>query len=364
MPAVHHFIMQAMPSPQPDKRPHVAIVGAGIAGCSLAYEFSKYDCAVTLIDARTVGAGASSVPLALLNPHRGRTARASELDKAGLKSMWELKKELESLGFDSGLHQTGVLRIASSERQAKLWKELEGAKWLGPCEIPNQYHAPFGGFLVEQGGYAEPRKLLNALVSVAKERGVRVLEHSPVEKIDTRQGTKDLEIFPSSLVSRSFASLHSPLSLVFLCPGSSKTFTANLDLEYHAGDVIALESNVALPYPIAGAIYGASHEGVVYMGGNHRDEEDDDEYHLQQLQKSSSWFIPALKDAKQISHWSGIRAKQENNEPLVKELEPNLYFFGALGGRGFLCAHHLAKQFAKDVANSEAKKFPLLDGRG
>ncbi len=336
---------------QADKRPSVAsvptiaIVGAGIAGCALAYELSKYECEITLIDAKQVGSGASGVPIALLNPHRGRTARATELDKAGLKSMWELKKELEILGLDSGLYQTGVLRIASSERQAKLWKKLDDVKWLEPSQIPEVYHAPFGGLLVEEGGYVKPEKLLNALVTVAKQRGLRVLEHHPVEKIESRQELRAFEIFPFSLSPF-------PFSLIFLCPGAAKTFTANLDLDYQAGDVIALQSDLALLHPIAGAIYGASHEGIVYMGGNHRDEDDEDIYHLEQLQKSSSWFIPTLKDVKRISNWSGVRAKQEDNEPLVREIEPNLYFFGALGGRGFLCAYYLAKQLVTQLAHN------------
>jgi glycine/D-amino acid oxidase-like deaminating enzyme len=335
---------------QVDKCPSIAVIGAGIAGCSLAYELSKYPCDVTLVDAKRIGSGASSVPLALLNPHRGRTARASELDKAGLAAMWELKAELEGLGFEPGLHQTGVLRIASSARQAKLWRGLEGVRWLESSQIPAVYHAPFGGFLVERGGYVEPRKLLNALVSVAKERGVSVVEHCTVERIDKEtRGQGDTESGPFSLSP----CLPFPLSAVILCPGASKTFTANLGLEYQAGDVIGLESDATLPYPIAGAIYGSSLEGVVYMGGNHRDEDDDDVYHLEQLQKSSSWFIPALKDAKRISNWSGVRAKQENNEPIVRELEPSLWFFGALGGRGFLCAYHLAKQFAEKLIDSK-----------
>jgi glycine/D-amino acid oxidase-like deaminating enzyme len=338
---------------QADKRPSVAIIGAGIAGCALAYELSKYDCDVTLIDAKEVGSGASSVPLALLNPHRGRTARASELDKAGLKSMWELKAELESLRFDSGMHQTGILRITSSERQAKLWRKLDDVKWLGPSQVPETYHAPFGALLVEDGGYVEPSKLLNALVSVAKQRGVRVLEQHTVERIEGEKGSRgerEILIFPPCSPAPLL-----PFALVFLCSGASKTFTANLQLEYNAGDVIGLESDVALPHPIAGAIYGSSHGGVVYMGGNHRDEDDEDVYHLEQLQKSSSWFIPALKDAKRVLNWSGVRAKQESNEPLVKELEPNLYFFGAFGGRGFLCAYHLAKQLTTQLAR--ANKF-------
>jgi tRNA 5-methylaminomethyl-2-thiouridine biosynthesis bifunctional protein len=342
---------------QVDKRPSIAIIGAGIAGCSLAYELSKYACEVTLIDAKEIGSGASSVPLALLNPHRGRTARASELDKAGLAAMWGLKKELRNLGLEPGLHQTGVLRIASSERQAELWKDLEGVRWLELHEIPSSYHAPFGGFLVEQGGYVEPRKLLTALVSVAKDRGVKVLEQFVVENVIAQDSR--FKIFTQNPLPKTLYP-----DVVVLCPGTSKAFTANLGLEYQAGDVIGLESDATLPYPIAGAIYGSSLGGVVYMGGNHRDEDNNDDYHLMQLQKSSSWFIPALKDAKRISNWSGVRAKQENNEPIVREVEPNLFFFGALGGRGFLCAYHLANQLAESLIRESQKRFPLLDGRG
>jgi glycine/D-amino acid oxidase-like deaminating enzyme len=197
---------------QTDKRPSVAVIGAGIAGCALAYELSKYACDVTLIDAKQIGSGASSVPVALLNPHRGRTARATELDKAGLASMWELKKELGDLGCDSGLHQTGVLRIASSERQAKLWQSLDDAKWLESSQISSVYHAPFGGLLVEDGGYVEPSKLLNALVKIAKRRGVRVLEHHEVKRIDRRQATEDFEVFPFPLSPFPFPSPHNLMS--------------------------------------------------------------------------------------------------------------------------------------------------------
>jgi glycine/D-amino acid oxidase-like deaminating enzyme len=231
--------------------------------------------------------------------------------------------------------------------------------WLEPSQIPDVYHAPFGALLVENGGYVEPSKLLNALVTVAKQRGVRVLEQHPIEKIDKKSGGLELFPFPlSNAVAQTPYTFLFPL--VFLCPGASKMFTAKLGLEYNAGDVISLKAEATLPHPIAGAIYGASHGGIIHMGGNHRDEDDEDVHHLEQLQKSSSWFIPALKDARRISYWSGVRAKRENNEPLVKELEPNLHFFGAFGGRGFLCAYHLAKQLVTQVAGTN-KLLPITN---
>jgi glycine/D-amino acid oxidase-like deaminating enzyme len=331
------------------KRPHYLIIGAGVAGCSVVYELSKHDVQVTVIDAGPIGSlGASAVPVALLNPHRGRTARASELDKAGLAAMWEVVKELEQLGLEHGVRQRDILRIASSEKQAKLWQKLEGIQWLGTDDIPKGFHAPFGGMLVK-GGWLEPRKFLNALVVAAKQRNVMVLESQRVNRIK-----KD----PSSRFQVSVDHVNSSLKsevqnlttdVVILCTGV-KTIEglAFPGLEHFTGDVVTFESDVTLPYPIAGAIYGLQHNNQVLIGGNHREELDDPSA-VQQLQKSSSWFIPALKEAYVLSKWTGTRARQEDNQPLFAEIEPNLIFFGALSGRGFLCSSYLAKTLVESL---------------
>ncbi len=328
------------------ERPHYLIIGAGVAGCSLAYELSKHDVSVTLLDAGHIGQlGASAVPVALLNPHRGRTARASELDKAGLGAVWEVMSELEHLGLSHGIHKSDVLRIASSEKQAKLWQKLEGVQWLNPVDIPQNYHAPFGGIMI-QGGWIEPKNFLDALVSAAKLRGVEVIENCKVEKVEK----------VASGEWRVMSDLSTPHNLqptchtILLCTGATQTQGLPLpSLEYFSGDVIGFESNLDLPYPIAGAIYGLQHQKQLFIGGNHREANQDDPTAVQQLQKSSSWFIPALKEAKVLSKWTGTRAKQEDNQPLFAEIEPNLIFFGALGGRGFLCSSYLARELVQGL---------------
>src|SRR5690606_11412044 len=83
----------------------VAIVGGGVAGLTLAYELVRRGASVVLVDAGAstgasagepaVRAAASLVPAALLNPHRGRTARARPGDMAGLEAFWRLARRLE-----------------------------------------------------------------------------------------------------------------------------------------------------------------------------------------------------------------------------------------------------------------------------
>ena len=327
-----------MPRPQDDNRPHVVIVGGGVAGCTLAYELSFLSVRVTLLESgRITQQGASSVPVALLNPHRGRTARASALDKAGLEAITSLAEKLNAEGLDAGVHFPGVLRIASNEKQLKKWQKVE-LKQLGSSDIPAPYYAPFGGVLVEKGGWLEPKKFLTALVTSAQRRGAKVIESCSVQDVETSDdGWKVMSS------SEGFQA-----DVVVLCVGAAENPAFDLPgLERLAGDVIELSANITLPYPIAGAVYGMSNGRSVFVGGNHRPAGEEDPEAAARLQKSASWFIKSLKDADLLSVWTGVRAKREDNQPLVTELCPNLWFYGALAGRGFLCAAYLSRQLAQ-----------------
>ena len=321
---------------QDDKRP-VVIVGGGVAGCTLAYELSKRRRVVLLEQHRIGTSGASSVPAALLNPYRGRSARASEEDRAGLRAMWALVGELEKLGLEHGVHQTGVLRIASNQKQSKTWRGRDGVRWLEAEEVPAGYHAPFGGFLVESGGWLEPHKFLHALILAAKQRGAVVREDCEVTGLEAEEDYK-VHTTQGTFLART----------VILCVGSSLNPDLPLPgLERVAGDVVGFETDVDLPYPLAGAVYGAKCEKRVYVGGNHRPAGEEDLAAPQQLQRAGSWFVPALKEAAHVSTWTGVRAKTEDNAPLVQERSPKLWFFGALAGRGFLCSALLSRRLAE-----------------
>ncbi len=313
------------------------VVGGGVAGCTLAYELSKRG-RVVLLEAGRIGAqGASSVPAALLNPYRGRSARASGEDREGLWAMWALVGELRDLGLDHGVHQTGVLRVASNQKQAKTWRGRDGVRWLEAEAVPPSYHAPFGGFLVERGGWLEPHKFLRALTLAAKGRGAVVVEDCRVTGLEAGEG------HTVHTTQGTFSA-----QKVVLCVGASLNPDLPLPgLERVAGDVVGFRTDVDMPYPLAGAVYGARCKEQLYVGGNHRPAGEEDLTAPQQLQRAGSWFVPALREAAHVSTWTGVRAKTANNAPLIQELSPGLWFFGALAGRGFLCAARLSRKLAE-----------------
>ncbi len=315
------------------------IVGAGVAGSSLAYELSKKNLNICLIEKGVfTKSGASSVPLALANPHRGRSARAKQSDRDCIDNFWQLVKELESKNIKTGVYAPGVLRIASNAKQIKNWLKNSKAKALSSEEIEAPYHAPWGGILVEQGAYIEPQIYLQALIKAAK--NIKLIENTKVLEVTGNANFNIIETSKSELKAKT----------VIFCTGpESQQRFALPKTEPVAGELIALKSNLKMPYPIAGAVYGMSMHGQIQIGGNHRHDGRQDPDADKKLRKSFSWFIKELSDAPIADVWTGVRAKAADNKPFFKEIRQNQYFFGGLGGRGFLCASKLAKRLAKII---------------
>jgi glycine/D-amino acid oxidase-like deaminating enzyme len=336
---------------QPETRDkHHLIVGAGIAGCALAYALSARGQQVTVLERGTLTKqGASSVPIALLNPHRGRSGRAQPYDLAGLAAMHDLADELERQQQPAGIFITGVLRIASTSKQANKWRKLDGITWLDADQLPSSYHCPYGAFLVPAGGWVRPQVLLTSLITASCQRGAQLKEHCQVDKLEPHAHHYHVHTNQNTLTA----------DVVHLCVGADTHLADYLPEEISerlAGDVIGLSDNTAgaastttMPYPIAGAVYGAKDAQTSYIGGNHRPAGETDPEAARLLQKSASWFVPSLHNAELVSTWTGVRAKQEGGKPLVTEVAPNMWFLGALAGRGFLCAYAEARALAETL---------------
>ena len=335
-----------------NNRPKFIIIGAGITGCTLAYELSKW-AEVHLFEKDRVGEqGASSIPLALLNPFRGRSARAHVDDLAGHEAMLNLVVELETLGLDHGIDQDGILRIASNNKQTKKWKKhletYSGIRWLETEDLSKNYNAPFGALLFEEGCKVHPKKLLTAVVDAAIQNGATLHENSKVNDIQNGSVICNNESFKADAI--------------FLCAGweapkllqkLSAEQTAELpEFQITDGEVISLNYEPNLPHAIAGAIYGGQRDSQVHIGGNHRQHGESDLTAPDKLQESVGWFVPELKEAERVDVWTGSRLKTEDSHPVVRQLDSQLYFVGAMAGRGFLVGVRVARALSTNLLNT------------
>lgn len=324
----------------------VLIVGGGIAGSSLLFALSRRGVPAVLLEKGSIGRqGASGVGAALLNPHRGRSGKPGPYDLAGLRAFWRLVDALRAGGWDPGARRSGVLRVASSARQARAWDSIPGME--RQAELPFPYRAPDGAFLVPDGGWVKPAELLAALHSAVLGTGAtgpvaaEVAEEREVERVERRDG--------SWLVHTDGEMYRAPI--VVLCTGADEVPGAPLPrLERVAGDQVAVACDVALPYPIAGGVYLASAGDRVLIGGNHREPGTNDRRAPELLRASAARMVPPLADSPLMGVWTGVRAKRPDNVPISRELEPGLWFLGAFGGRGFLTAPLLASRLSAVLA--------------
>ncbi|HET8985123.1 MAG TPA: FAD-dependent oxidoreductase [Trueperaceae bacterium] len=335
----------------------VLVVGGGVAGVSLLYALSSRGVAATLIDTGLVGTrGASAIPYALLNPHRGRTGRARPLDLAGLEAFWRWRDQLESTGLDTGAHRSGVLRVASSSRQRALWSRLAGPTPLEAADFPETVRAKFGGMLVPDGGWLEPRRWLGALSQASVAAGAVIAEG--VELLSLSSAGRQVAVTSGGVMTAQHVVLclgaydASRLRLPRLELAAGLAVTMTLPEEAHAGtgaqtSTATDEVTAARMRPLAGSI-GIVFSGrqVVLSGAAHSGDDAD----VERLRSSAAWFVPELVTASVTSVWRGVRARRPSGVPVVRELRRGLTLFGGLGGRGFLCSALLAETLAERLA--------------
>jgi glycine/D-amino acid oxidase-like deaminating enzyme len=316
------------------------VIGGGIAGSSLFHRLAQHGVQATLLERGQIGRqGASAVGAALLNPYRGRSGKPGQYDLEGLAAFWRLTAQLQAAGHDPGARRSGVLRVASGERQARAWGELPGL--LRQPELPPPYRAPQGAFLVPEGGWVEPHRLLAALVDGAAARGGELIEECGVERLERQTDAWRAHTSRGMFRART----------VVLATGADTIGGVRLpEMERVEGDQVTLASEAPLPYPIAGPIYLASTGTRVLVGGNHRSPGTPDPQAPQLLRASAARMVPPLAEAPVTGVWTGVRAKCADNLPLAVELEPDLWFLGAFGGRGFLTAPLLAERLAATLA--------------
>jgi len=323
----------------------LAVVGAGVAGLSLGYALARRGRPVVLIERGRIGAqGASSGPAALLNPHRGHSARAHEEDRAGLAAFWRLAGELQARGFDPGATRSGVLRVAPDARRARAWRKLPGVQWLEPLDVPAPYRAPHGALLVPGGGWLRPRALLGALHGAALELGVEVREGVRVLRLEPRDGRVGVVTSAGTLTA----------SEVVLCVGADVSEGLPLPpLERVAGEVVEVATEPLAAEPelaLGGSVYAAFAAGRAFVGGSHRDPDVPDPEAPKRLLQRLDRVLPGLGAQPGLSLWSGVRARGPTPRPLVERLADHVTFFGGLSGRGFLCAADVAERLAQALA--------------
>lgn len=191
----------------------VAIIGGGVAGCSIAYQLSKAGVRVRVLEREEIAAEASSAAAGLLAPAGVLTGpkAGAELYFASWAMTPALIEEMEAVsGVQVEYHQTGSLHVVTDEDEEvhlrqyeQAWRargadvawvtgdELRRSEPLLNPEIATALSIPHAASIrprLMTQAYAEAARRLGALISEQTE--VTGFQHSgdKVTGIQTRQG--------------------------------------------------------------------------------------------------------------------------------------------------------------------------------
>jgi 4-methylaminobutanoate oxidase (formaldehyde-forming) len=192
----------------------VVVIGGGVGGCAILYWLTKLGWSdVVLVERADLTSGSTFHSAGLVGQLRGSLS----LTKMMMSSV-ELYQTLgDEVGLETGWHEVGSLRLASSqERMEELARQAGWAKTFGlPLELisgeeaqrlfpPMSTDGVLGAAFLPTDGYIDPSQLTFALAEGARRGGAEIatntrvtgitLENNRVRAVETDKGRIETEV--------------------------------------------------------------------------------------------------------------------------------------------------------------------------
>jgi glycine oxidase len=314
--------------------PSVIVIGAGIVGCTVAYELSKSGARVQLIDTRAPGQGATRASAGILAPyiegHGSDTLR--DLGKRSLDLYDDFMARLiADSGRDICYQRNGTFELAFSDWDVDRLTQLAVAltsdriasRWLSPDEFgelePLASPSARGGLLIPTHGFVGVTSLTQAAVSAALAFGATLtIETGAIRIFSTAQGRVGVQT-PTMTIEG---------DRVVLAAGSwSSQITIDgaesVPVKPIRGQLIQLQTE---PGTIRRVIWGPDGylvpwpDGSVLVGSTVEDVGFDEAHTAEAVEKlraAAVSLVPALAAAEMSGVRTGLRPKGPDDLPIL-----------------------------------------------
>ncbi|HYW35881.1 MAG TPA: FAD-dependent oxidoreductase [Balneolaceae bacterium] len=342
------------------------ILGAGIAGLSLADALLEQNFTVAVLEKHDVAAGASGTPGGLVNPATGRRAKKTWKTEQCYPAIRHNLEKIQNFSSQKFFRNNGLLRPALSHKMArKMHERYEETSWPeGWCiwqseqQIKDRHpgiNCVDGGLWLPIGLTVDVGAYLHAYADflVAKD----VLIETGVEPDFHRKNNRwTVQISGTQLqcehlvFATGFDTTHHP-------------FWKFLPLEGVKGQVARFKAKkplLAFDHSISSMGYiarlGKPTEFIQGSTYNHDfDDIQPDTEGVEYLRGRSRKVLPELaKNATLIDQWAGVRLNAPDRKPVLgshPEIK-NLHVFTALSSKGLMYGKFLAEHFADHFRNS------------
>ncbi|MDR8391845.1 FAD-binding oxidoreductase [Aliifodinibius sp. S!AR15-10] len=341
------------------------ILGAGLAGLSLADALTERGRTVCVIEKNEIASGASGTPLGMVNPATGRRAtktwRAEQCYRAIYENLWKVNSYSEKPFFK----RNGVLRPALTEKIARKMsdqlKKTEWAdgwcQWLSKKEIQEKHPGITcvdGGLWLPIGLTVDVAGYLSALARYIESEGATVIEYAEYEFQENGSG------WEITLENAGFGCRN----LIF-----ATGFGMTTDLMWEFLPLHPIKGQMAIFRPEEPLSFEHSISSLGYIAhiGNNEyaqgstyehdfEELEPDEFGEEYLRNRLKRTLPQLeKTSTLVGQWAGARISTPNRKPVLGRHPErnNLYAYTGLGSKGLMYGKYLANHYAEH----------LLDGK-
>jgi glycine oxidase len=187
----------------------IAVIGAGIVGCAVAFELARRGAEVVVFEARRVGGGATQASAGILAPyieaHGG--GPLFDLTVRGLRAYDAFVADVRNASrIPFEYRRDGTLEIAQdAARVASLrsrlrapWAAAAGLRWLDASALrtmlPSVAADALGALQCADHGHVAVLPFLSAIVDGARHLGVRIHEGARVERVERAAGSVSVRV--------------------------------------------------------------------------------------------------------------------------------------------------------------------------
>ena len=342
------------------------ILGAGLAGLSLADKLWETGASVVVVDPNGVSGGASGTPLGLVNPATGRFATKTWKAEECYQTILETLEKVQRHSQESFYKKTGVLRPALDTKIATRMKAnfdstdwpKDWCFWLDEEELKTLYpgiNCVGGGIWLPIGLSVKLPEFLNTYSSLLKSRNVEFITN---QEFDLSKSDKSWSLkFDDSKIEA---------STVITAAGIESNGISQWDfltLNAVKGQIAILETKAPFPYnaSVSALGYFSEYGEKSFAAGStyeHKYEHSHtDSEGLNYILKKLALVMPSISETiVETTQWAGIRASTQDRMPILgKHPEfDNFYIFTGLGSKGLLFSSYLANALVGLILNSSS----------
>lgn len=290
----------------------LTIMGAGIFGLALAYGCARRGARVRVIEKRAPGAGSSGGLVGALAPHvpeNWNTKKRFQFDALRLaESFW--KEVAACSGHDPGYARLGRVQPVAADKlelaharaaQAHdLWQGFAEWRVMRATDAPGLPLQAASGWVVHDtlSARLHPRNAVAALVGALHNLGVTIQtgETPPDGMVIWTTGYEGLQDLSRDLgVEIGGGVKGQSVALALPCPDAPQIFADGLHIVPHSDGTVAI---------------GSTSERVF-------DDPSSTDVACDALVAQARMLCPALRDAREVSRWAGVRPRAKSRAPLM-----------------------------------------------